>query len=92
MWTLSADEVASPWYAGALTALAVTWTQFFAMCSGKTIEVMMHLQGWLDDRVECRNALSKLYKLETIRYMDRTEVPFMHVGERESRYWEWGKK
>ena len=50
------------------------------------------VQGWLDDRVECRNALSKLYKLDSMRYMDRSEIPFMKMGERESRYWEWGKK
>lgn len=49
-------------------------------------------QGWLDDRVECRNALSKLYQLDNMKYMDRTEIPFMVMGERESRYWEWGKK
>ncbi|KAL3149615.1 hypothetical protein ABBQ32_002384 [Trebouxia sp. C0010 RCD-2024] len=51
-----------------------------------------YIRGWLDDRVECRNALSKLYKLDSMRYMDRTEIPFMVMGEREPRYWEWGKK
>ncbi len=50
------------------------------------------IQGWLDDRVECRNALSKLYRLDTLRYMDRTEIPFVVMGEREPRHWEWGKK
>ena len=48
------------------------------------------LQGWLDDRVECRNALSKLYMLNGIRNMDRTEIPFESVGERDARWWEWG--
>ena len=51
-----------------------------------------HVQGWLDDRVECRNALSKLYKLAAVGYMDHTEVPWCMKGEREPRYWEWGKK
>lgn len=50
------------------------------------------IRGWLDDRVECRNALSKLYRLDTLRYMDRTEIPFVVMGDREPRHWEWGKK
>ncbi|KAL0055346.1 hypothetical protein WJX82_010861 [Trebouxia sp. C0006] len=50
------------------------------------------IRGWLDDRVECRNALSKLYRLDTLRHMDRTEIPFVVMGEREPRHWEWGKK
>ena len=53
---------------------------------------LLTVQGWLDDRVECRNALSKLYKLDALRYMDRTELPFVVMGEREARHWEWGKK
>ena len=44
----------------------------------------------MDDRVECRNALSKLYMLAGIRNMDRTEIPFEQVGDREARWWEWG--
>ena len=63
--------------------LVIAWHQQGHVCLA---------QGWLDDRVECRNALSKLYKLESLRYMDRTEIPFVVAGEREPRYWEWGKK
>ena len=72
--------------------LVIAWHQHELVIAWHQHDHVCLAQGWLDDRVECRNALSKLYKLESLRYMDRTEIPFVVAGEREPRYWEWGKK
>ena len=47
----------------------------------------MHVgvQGWFDDRVECRNALSKVASLarqDIKKEMDRAELPWMEPDER----------
>lgn len=39
------------------------------------------LQGWFDDRVEARNALSKLPALEQLKNMDRRELPWTNNPE-----------
>ena len=45
------------------------------------------LQGWFDDRVEARNALSKLHHLNNIRSLDRREIPWTRdAGERPPRF------
>ena len=41
------------------------------------------MQGWLDDRVECRHALSELKRLQPQMAwlgLDRSELPWMRVG------------
>ncbi len=43
--------------------------------------MLTSLQGWFDDRVEARNALSKLPVLESLKGMDRREVPWTNSPE-----------
>lgn len=44
---------------------------------------LLAVQGWFDDRVECRNALSKLSKIsEHDSGMDRKDLPWMETDER----------
>lgn len=43
-------------------------------------------QGWFDDRVECRNALSKLGYLYAIRDLDRREIPWSRYPEERQDY------
>ena len=38
-------------------------------------------QGWFDDRVECRNALSKLGYLNGIEGLDRAYLPWTRYPE-----------
>ena len=46
----------------------------------------MHVQGWFDDRVEARNALSKVKGLrESMVDMDYHDLPWIEKDERESR-------
>ena len=41
------------------------------------------MQSWFDDRVECRNALSKVGALKKFDGdIDRKELPWMEVDER----------
>jgi hypothetical protein len=40
-------------------------------------------QGWFDDRVECRNALSKLSNVsKNDKGVDRKDLPWMETDER----------
>ena len=41
------------------------------------------VQSWFDDRVECRNALSKLSNRVGKGDLDRKELPWMEVEERQ---------
>lgn len=43
-------------------------------------------QGWFDDRVECRNALSKLGMLYAIRDLDRKEIPWTRYPEEREEF------
>ena len=46
----------------------------------------LRLQGWFDDRVEARNALSKLKGLrESMVDMDYHDLPWIEKDEREMR-------
>ena len=42
---------------------------------------LLLLQGWFDDRVEARNALSKLPALEQNQELDRRELPWTNSPE-----------
>lgn len=42
-------------------------------------------QGWFDDRVEARNALAKAVQLWEVSSLDRSDLPWMEWGERETR-------
>ena len=44
------------------------------------------VQGWIDDRVEARNALSKLRALQpALAMMDHRDLPWIEEGERDDR-------
>lgn len=50
------------------------------------IQHLNALQGWFDDRVECRNALSKLGMLYAIRDLDRKEIPWTRYPEEREEF------
>ncbi len=53
-------------------------------CRTLRVAVALSLQGWFDDRVEARNALSKLPTLDQYNDFDRKELPWGGAG-REQR-------
>lgn len=55
--------------------------KFKSLAKTSNKPLAISVQGWFDDRVEVRNALSKLPYLYSIKGLDRKELPWTTYPE-----------